>query len=583
MRFIDKIRFRVIPWAFEILLLAAFSSCKEEEPMDIADDRPDLYLTLSVMTNSNIQSRAGGDDDFEENGSDAENYLDIDNGDFRVILFDRYTYEFLMELKASDNWIKYPPTNVNGAVSYKMEIEIKFPEGEKFSETRLEQIRREGMYVMVIANCKGMNQSFDYESDNNKFGLTGKTDKITELWSNKLAYNFSYPLGANGTSWLPTLTESSKKLIPMFGYVLAPGFTQLTGGRYETSVVVPMQRAMAKIEVIDNLKQPGIAVSDVTMTQFNQVGRVIPDLTNNPTWDDIGTQVTASSLPDTPNTTDNSGNGLKFYHDTENKTWIAYVPEMALGVPSGVNTTTKIFDTGGTNINRPHLNVGISFGDGTTETYPVHFARYTSDTFEPTIPDDSWNHILRNHIYRFSINNVGVTTELELHVVPWKLDQDEVWDYTDHVTIGQELEWVKDSYESLGDDGRITLWIEEGKMLEGYFKIKTPINGRWYARLTPLDDARANAVTFVDEYGATLEPSFGEPPVCHEVSGVIEKESPAWIRIKPTYLGNEEMSAFKLEFFVENLGIWTKVPMVAGDGKSYDTYTIVRKGNKLNG
>ena len=167
--------------------------------------------------------------------------------------------------------------------------------------------------------------------------------------------------------------------------------------------------------------------------------------------------------------------------------------------------------------------------------------------------------------------------DLHLHVVPWQPDEREIWDYVDHVTVQQQLTWAPDSYESINDETGELVLLLDNTMLEGTFNITAPINGKWYARLTPIDDARPNAVTFADENGDPMEPNAGDPAVCAEVSGIIDLNA-ATIRIRPTNLGNDYESRFRLEFFVENLGMWMTVPIV-DNGKQFNYYTIVRKGN----
>ena len=571
-----KYIYKIIGFACVAVLSAVIAACGNEEieaPV-VRDPATTFRLTLTVISNTASETRGDRDDDFEEIGSDAENYLNFTDGDFRIILFDKEG-EYLMEFGPDDDWTLEPgPLYGYNYQKYLMEIEYNFP--DSFDYDRLEEFRNEGIQIMVIANCKSLESNFDYSG---KFGVNGSSN-LSEIWRNNTTLNYQYALGANLSTWLPEFSDTRKRLIPMFGFTTISKFQpKYTNGPYSASVVVPMQRAMAKIEVVDNLERVNLSLQNVTMTDYNQTGRVIPNIAANPDWDQIGKQVTSSSLPANPNNYKPNG-GVRFWNDAPNKTWIAYVPEMALGTPV-FERNTNIFNPD-RNSNRTHINIDVDFGDGKSEIFPLHFAQYTPETFQPSIPDQSWNHVLRNHIYRFYINNVGVSTEIELHVVPWNLDDDEVWDYTDHVTIGEMLQWKTGSYESLDEEtGRLLLWIDPKEpFLEGWFRIKTPLNGRWYARLTPLDDARPNAITFVDEYGEPLEPSHGVPPVCLEASGIIEEESPAWIRIKPTNWGNEEMSAFKLEFFVENLNVWIRVPMVDGDGKEYQEYTIVRKANR---
>ena len=556
-------------WLIALTLLSAVS-CRgsaEAGPDLPSEDNDNFRLTLSVVAPVAVDTRAGRDDDFEEDGSNAESYLDFSGGDYRVVLFDKQG-NYLMEFGSSSNWTIAPqPVTGSDYQKYQMEIECKFP--ESVTQQKLEEIRVNGLYVMVVANCKGIDSSFDYTD---KFGMTG-TSTLNQLWKNTTDFNFNYQVEKN-TTWLPDISSTTKRVIPMFGYATINRFV-LSAGEYRGMATIPMQRALAKVEVIDNLNNnEGISIAEVTMNSYNNKGRLIPDIMENSGWANIGSQVSSSSIPDAVGQLSN----LFFVKSGDSKKWIAYIPEMNFG-SAAVSPDGTLPDS------RPHLNVKISstkIEAFNGAEYPVHFARYDDITLKPTIPDDSWNHILRNHIYRFSVNNVGVVTDLHLHVIPWQLDEDEVWDFTDHVTIGSNLEWEEGTYESIDENGRVVLWVERStdKILHGTFRIKTPANGKWYVRLTPIDNAKPTSVTFVDKDGNVMTPSYGDPAVCSEISGIINDQDPVNIYIKTTEI-YDETSDFKLEIFVENLGVWTNVSMVP-DGVSYQYYTIVRPGNILN-
>ena len=566
------------------VLLMALSACSHDDAQDY-DGMPDVVenegsqflMSVTLMTNSDMTTRAGDHkDDSEEKGNAAENYIDIDGNDFRVVLFDKQG-NYLMEIDANALRSSLYSFEQGGVQYYVWEGEVELP-----SSSNMESIKQNGFQVMALANWQNAKGQWAYS---NLFANgTGTHQTLANIWKDGTNHNFSYSTANGDLSWTPDHTASTKRLIPMFGIAEA-SLSEVgnAGGivlRSETKV--QMQRAVAKIEVIDNIEQDGISIGDVTMSKYNTSGRLIPDVAANPNWNVVGSQVGTSSVPNAVGT----ASGLKFLNVTEGgkSKWVAYVPEMALDKPSTDNRNNLVFPNGRASL---QVKINSTLGDVYEGgTYTAHFAKY-NDKFEPTIPDESWNHILRNHIYRFSVNKVGVTAELELHVKPWVLDSDEDWDFTDHVMIAQTLEWKKDSYESMDENtGRVVLWLEDDKdkILTGAFRIASPVNGTWYARLTPLDDAKPNAITFVNKDGDVMEPSVGDPPVCLEVSGIIEQEVPARIYIKPTNFGNDDMSAFRLDFFVENLGVWIQVPMEDfTDENNYtrNYYTIVRKGNKL--
>lgn len=178
---------------------------------------------------------------------------------------------------------------------------------------------------------------------------------------------------------------------------------------------------------------------------------------------------------------------------------------------------------------------------------------------------------------RFTLDYERTELDLHMHVYPWAADEPEIWDYVDNVTVQQQLAWTADSYESIDEQNGDVVLNLDSRMLEGTFNITAPVKGRWYARLTPIGDAKPNAVTFARADGEPMTPNAGDPAVCLEVSGLIDANV-ARLYIRPTNLGNDQESRFRLEFFVENLGMWMTVPIV-DNGKQFNYYTIVRKAN----
>ena len=508
-----------------------------------------LYLNLTVVAQSETLTRADHDDDYEEEGKIAENYIDIQNDDLRILLYTR-NGQFILELSDID----WESSVEEDRIIYKLkDKQIPIPNTTDEEREIVEDIRSNGITVLAIANSKNAGSS-----------PVTSWPELTELWGNGNNMNFSYFTSQPGSmTWQPDISSTPKKLIPMFGMV-GVKFSNITFGVSKSMGTIYMQRAMAKIEVIDNLSDKGFEITDVTMSDYNSNGRVIPNLILNPDWNVFGSQNGVSSLPQNVGTVTN---GLTLFRMPAEKKWIAYVPEMAL---------TPIL-----NDDRTHLNVGIQPNGNSEakETYTIHFAKY-NEQFIPTIPDNSWNHILRNHIYRFSVNNVGFSVDLHLHVLPWMLDNEEEWNFTDQVTVQQTLEWTKDSYSSYNEEtGEVVLKLETNEILEGSFIISSPINGRYYARITPLEGAKPGAISFVDSEGKILEPSSGTPLHCHEITGVIEEERPYRIYIMATDLGADEQSSFRLDFYVENLGTWINVPMSKNDNFQY--FTIIRPGTQL--
>ena len=531
------------------MMLSACGQIFEDVNTPHANAPYELGLQVSVQTSKDTNSRAGDhNDDSEQKGTAAENYIDFGASNFRLEIFN-IDGTHLLDIDP-DSW-EVSTREDNLYVYHDLNIKLEFPK-ETDSET-INRIRREGVKVMALANWNASPAQNRY---NNVFVKADRSrQSLDEIWADNTTYNFDYtPTTGAATlqTWLPSTVGNAKTLIPMFGIGQSSPFT-LNGNEYRTAVSVPMQRALAKVEVISKIDAVNGGIDNVTMSAYNNTARFIPDLTTNPHWDVIGAQVGVSSLPLNVQT---QSQQLAFVKEGDTK-WVAYIPEMYLG--------NQLNDA------RPHVNVTLTGND----TRAVHFALYDEDS-NPSLPDDSWHHVLRNHIYRYEVSRAAIGANIHLHVIPWTRDDDEEWDYTDHVSV-KTIEWS--DYESMNPQtGEIFLSFD--KPLQGGFQIMSPINGNWFVRLVPLNDAKPGAISFVDGDGKVLTPTVGNPPYCPELSGRIPGPVASLIRILPTNSGEDQESRFRIEFYVENLGNWVEVPMVS-TSNSYTNYTIVRTANRI--
>ena len=567
--------------AMAVGLLVALQGCIWDGPLEeTASGGSSYHMSVTVVTGVSASTRADHADDFEENGSAAENFIDFDNGDFRVILFDKEG-NFLHEVGGDAEWSIISTTDGEGQAYYLLESEIPFP--EDYPEARLEFLRNNGFQVMVLANWRSVDPDRTGDAYENLFEEGGSHLTLNAIWKDGEHNNFAYKPADGNNSWQPDHQGTTKRLIPMFGVAEAPPFTQrYNNGGFYSSGTIMMQRAMAKIEVIDHLlEQPNLEITDVTMSHYNTSGRFIPDVDANPDWNKIGAQVGTSSLPkDVAAQT-----GLKFFrveesddhddHGTVGK-WIAYVPEMAL--------ETAVFNSVGEIINdgredggeiRTHLNVKIDPKEGESDTgfkgggtYKLHFARY-DENFLPTIPDDSWNHILRNHIYRYYINKVGTSVRLTLIVQPWFNAPAEEWHYTHVVTVPEDGAISWQNYTNDDKEECRLIVKDDGTSAEGTFMITGPHNDIWYAYLIPLT-GDPDAFYFADEEGNELS----EDP-----HGLIDGKTPGKIYIRRRNMWTSEQNTAKLQIMVrtaDNRYLEANV-CPTGSGKTY--YTIIQNRN----
>lgn len=531
--------------------------CANEMEENItAPEGSGMRLSVCVATSNAMSTRAGHTDSEQQFGSDVENHIDFDGNDFRLALFDSRG-NHLIDIDCDNSWVITLSQNGN-YVYYRFDTELVFP--ETTPEDVIADVKANGIQVMALANWRAADSNASYD------GIFTKSDNsrqtLGEIWADDQHYNFAYPVRTSNTAtWVPSISGSKKSLIPMFGIGKSTKFTPVGSTSNRASVTVPLQRAMAKVEIIDNIdkENPGTSFEGVAMSRFNTSGRFIPNLAANPNWDKVGQQVDFSSVPFNVSTLE----GLTFVKEGTDK-WIAYIPEMYIG-----QTLTD---------SRPHVEVKLK---GENKVNKIHFAQYDEDTGNPSVADESWEHILRNHIYRFVAVRGNMDVKIHLEVVPWYLDEEEIWDFTDNISL-KPVQWLDNSYDIFErETGEIYLSFDTDKYLEGTFQLMSPIGAKWYATLVPLDGATPGAVTFCDRLGNVKTPTVGNnPEYCPEVSGTITGTDAIKIYLRPTDYGDAVESRFRLEFFVENLGVWQEVQMA--DQGDYENYIIIRKANLIN-
>ena len=142
------------PLILALTLILAFTGCVEmAEPSldpDNTSDNQVFILNLSIVTSSNTPTRADHNDDYEEEGTEAENYIDIDNNDMRIILFTK-AGNIIMEL-TDLHWEK---SGTSSQQVYKMEEkQIPLPLVTEKQRALVEDIRTNGIQVMAIANTR---------------------------------------------------------------------------------------------------------------------------------------------------------------------------------------------------------------------------------------------------------------------------------------------------------------------------------------------------------------------------------------------------------------------------------------------
>ena len=373
-------------------LLLLMTSCVFEnfDTPECPEEDDSVYLLRIMVDNGNITTRAAIHDKTED-GTKDENFINISGKDFSVLIFDA-SDNYILTL-SPDKFILNSSGNVIDDNFTKYEMV-----GVVDKETAKNKLSDGEFKVMVLANWKSYQSTASYPDMN-------QNSKIADIITDE-KYKFSFIEG-----WGPSI--NGKKCIPMFGMATTKdGFPQpdKKTGESHLLVEVPMLRALAKIEIEDNvsLNNNKIQLENAWLSHRNAEGLFIPNIVENPDWGTEKKQVSkATLLKDGTTPVKNEVKFLKVNNDL----W-AYIPEMNL--PGELFMEERPF---------VRLNVKETNSNKNYE-YSLHFCGY-----ENGAPDTKtkFDQILRNHIYRFTIDNITETElNLKVGICPWEEEKIEI-------------------------------------------------------------------------------------------------------------------------------------------------------------
>lgn len=485
-----------------VLILEILTGCvydKEPENVPVDSDALTINLNLTVPASA-TGTRSYGHGQIA--GTDDENYIMVENEykDYQVLLFNKDGHlveDKLSEIECVSNG------NSGGKVSYTLTAKLSLP-------TQEDRDQMSKFKVMVLANWLSFERSntqpnYNYPSFAD-YSVSGDTENIY-----KDGDNFNFTLKDQGDTWVPSVDK--KQAIPMFGITEELDLqyvSDMSNFGDAPSFNVPMLRSLAKIEIVDMVPDGKSAdIDKVILTKYNTSGRFIPDIQDpkNYQWSDKDFQIDAPSIPDGVSP---RGMNLQFVKtqktvrtegatvDEEKDCFVAYIPEMD-------------FEEVAEN-DYPVLDVTIGEGNS-AKTYHIQLARYNNSK-EP-IEGSYYKSLLRNHIYRYNITNVGATAELDFVVeTPWTTVEEDEWYYEDlkiGFVGGKEFKWTNISEENypsfeneengtgFEEDGLLnpkrTIIISQDNWVEGSFTLNSPSKGTWTMALygddnTPNDQFR---------------------------------------------------------------------------------------------
>lgn len=378
-------------WGFLFLILSLVS-CNDKTDADFSTPnlKESLFLDLKIIHSSELTTKADSDgfnDHGSEEGSYLENYIDIENNDFHIVIFNS-SGNFITEFEGEEIGFKEENNDIH---THLLGIEIKDEKLKDFPSN----YGSEEFTVVILANWKSYS-GLEYAS------FKGKN--LNNIGTQDDFYDFSYTLNSE-ISWSPSLEESNKRLIPMMGIRKFTGFAYSPDkGMPAAWVTIPMLRSLAKItlSLTDALWKSGFEIESCKLNKFASKGKVIPDLSKNEnTWGGEGN--IHISVPWKSEEKTGPLSFVKIGEGNSNKILTAYVPEMDT---SDYDTSTE---------GRPLLFASLTLNE-------QQFKDEKSFEFNDN-EEGSTNlfHILRNHHYNFIIEDISGEENITIKytVCPW--------------------------------------------------------------------------------------------------------------------------------------------------------------------
>lgn len=359
-------------WTYKILstILATTAllagSCSDSVAPVQGEKEPEagMRLRIDVVFDDGLKTGATRADESYEAGIGYENYIDIDNNDFRVLFFndkDKYIGTFT-EMNISKT------EGTNGLLKYEIEGKVRqslISENNPFLKT------------VLLANWK----TYPDVSTESSAGA----DDATSL--SDLATASSYRFNAT-----TDIQIDARHLIPMIGILTEKDiFANPTNSGHYNLGEMRMLRAYAKIEVQQS-EASTHNISQVFMTKVNTGGYKFPlGITKedqyNPQMDEAG-GIRFTTTPSVPGSTQNVTD-IKFVKTTAegNNNWVIYVPEFQNILSDGTADDSN------------RSKIGIKFEGIDDQSYYVDFRYY--DT--PDSKEGKHFDILRNNWYVYKV------------------------------------------------------------------------------------------------------------------------------------------------------------------------------------
>lgn len=315
-----------------------------------------------------------------------------------------------------------------------------------------------------ILKSNNVNESVDFvKGSTYRFIVLANCGTLTfDSSGNPLPQNLVY-----SSTW--DAVASDKSAIPMWGAT----DVALDMAELQNLGSISLVRSMAKIEVelSDELKGK-YTITSAIITRSNTIGYSVPG-----NWNTTTTAALGHDAAFRPYTEAAIATGKSLYALTDGDRMI-YVPEL--------ENTTNAGESG-------DIRIELTLNDGSSDLVfngdkAIFLAEYKDGS-----PTNSLYNIVRNHYYKFIVNEVvaGKELALTLNVMPWGVLEESV-KFTDEVTVSAPMTW-SGTYLVPGATDNSVLYIDGAytvaNAVTAMFKIDTPVGATWYASFEGDKDA----------------------------------------------------------------------------------------------
>ncbi len=375
-RHFDRLLARVLA----LLAALVVCGCSDDVSMPVPECASDgIVMSLRLSIGSVCGSRAVT----EETGTDAENYIDLN--DLKIFVFDENETLFDVLYDCGQTLSDKETQSVLeqlGPDTYILRSKLSaayYNLSSRFAIVALANWRSLPADDKLSKDYAGLN---GLKLDKSSIG----TLKIDDLKKALFTLNPVVPEGtAQPDSWMP----GDGKWIPFFGSLygslenydinlFGPGNPMPLGD-------INLIRVFAKIEIINNdLSETAPEITGIELVNRNTMGRLVQDFVfTEPTG-----QVSAPSVPGDGGFTQK---GIPFHQ--EGNVYTVYVPELSFENADELRKAIRV-------------NIDLNGQKGVKWIYFAPYSSRGTPVIQSTYPSE-WRNICRNNIYRFVINSLG--------------------------------------------------------------------------------------------------------------------------------------------------------------------------------